>query len=129
MPYVNTSSYSVPSQFSLERAYGMFRTLGIRHMVVTDQHNQVMGIITRKDLMGFRIDDKIRGIILRSGIPRDDFTSPHYLEGGRRGSQKQKQWQERSNSKKLSIQEENESPKRNILQGKRRLSSSPLIRT
>jgi len=61
----------------------MFRTLGIRHLVVTDQHNQVMGMITRKDLMAFMVDEKITRIIDRSGVSRDDFTSPEYIGGGR----------------------------------------------
>lgn len=47
-PYINTSAPAVPESFSLERAYMMFRQLGLRHLVVADQHNHVKGIVTRK---------------------------------------------------------------------------------
>ena len=47
-PYVNTSAPAVPECFSLDRAYMMFRQLGLRHLVVVDQHNHVKGIVTRK---------------------------------------------------------------------------------
>lgn len=50
---------SVPGKFSLERTYIIFRTLGLRHMAVVDEKNRVIGIITRKDLMGFNISEKI----------------------------------------------------------------------
>jgi hypothetical protein len=30
----------------------MFRTLGLRHLIIVNQHNQVLGIVTRNDLLG-----------------------------------------------------------------------------
>lgn len=47
-PYVNTSAPAVAECFSLERAYMMFRQLGLRHLVIVDQHNHVKGILSRK---------------------------------------------------------------------------------
>jgi chloride channel 7 len=58
-PYVNQSAVSIPDKFSLERTYIIFRTLGLRHMTVTDELNHVVGIITRKDLMGFNMEEKL----------------------------------------------------------------------
>lgn len=58
-PYVNQSAVSVPGKFSLERAYIIFRTLGLRHMAVVDELNRVIGVITRKDLMGFNMAEKL----------------------------------------------------------------------
>jgi chloride channel 7 len=47
-PYMNTSAPAIPETFSLDRAYLMFRQLGLRHLVVVDKHNHVKGIVTRK---------------------------------------------------------------------------------
>ncbi|XP_021349957.1 chloride channel protein C-like isoform X2 [Mizuhopecten yessoensis] len=57
--YINQSSLSIPERFSLHRTYIIFRTLGLRHMAVVDTSNKVLGIITRKDLMGFNIVEKV----------------------------------------------------------------------
>ena len=35
------------------------RSLGLRHLVVVNSANQVEGIVTRKDLMGFSLEDKL----------------------------------------------------------------------
>lgn len=45
--------------YSLHRTYQIFRTLGLRHLVVIDIHNQVVGIITRQDLLPFYIQKRI----------------------------------------------------------------------
>lgn len=50
-------------QFSLHRTYIIFRSLGLRHLVVVDDKNQVAGIITRKDLMGFSIESKLLNVM------------------------------------------------------------------
>ncbi|KAG1669629.1 hypothetical protein FOA52_010789 [Chlamydomonas sp. UWO 241] len=70
--YMNTSTFVVPDSFSLERAYLLFRTMGLRHLVVVDEHNHVKGIVTRKDLLGYRLDEALERAIgsqtlLRSG--------------------------------------------------------------
>jgi CBS-domain-containing membrane protein len=44
---------------SLERAYILFRNMGLRHLVVVDEHNRVRGIVTRKDLLGFKLDEAV----------------------------------------------------------------------
>jgi len=62
-PYVNVSAPSVPHNFCLRRTYVMFTALGIRHLIVTDRLNQVVGIITRKDIMGFSVEAKVRDIL------------------------------------------------------------------
>ena len=62
-PYMNDSGVCVPQHFSLHRAYILFRTLGLRHMTVVSHTNQVMGILTRKDLMGFAIEEKLERLL------------------------------------------------------------------
>lgn len=58
-PYINMSAHRVPESFSVERAYLLFSTMGLRHLVVVDEGNRVKGIITRKDLLGFKLDDAV----------------------------------------------------------------------
>lgn len=43
-------AYTASSFFS-QRTYRLFRTLGLRFLVVVNHHNQVVGIITREDLL------------------------------------------------------------------------------
>ena len=45
------SPYVVYADCPLSRAYRLFVTMGLRHLVVTDELNQVTGIITRSDLI------------------------------------------------------------------------------
>lgn len=54
-PYVNASAFAVRNDFSLHRAYMLFRTMGLRHLVITDVENKVVGVLTRRDLMDFRL--------------------------------------------------------------------------
>ncbi|XP_066289417.1 chloride channel protein D-like isoform X1 [Branchiostoma lanceolatum] len=63
-PYVNQSALSVRDTFSLHRTYIIFRTLGLRHLTVVDETNKVVGIITRKDLMGFHLEEALAAILL-----------------------------------------------------------------
>jgi hypothetical protein len=62
-PYINDSGVSVPLHFSLHRGYILFRTMGLRHMTVVSHTNQVEGILTRKDLMGFAIEEKLERLL------------------------------------------------------------------
>ena len=56
---MNESAISVSDRFSLHRAYIIFTTLGIRHLTVVNSSNNVVGIITRKDLMTFNMEKKL----------------------------------------------------------------------
>lgn len=42
-PFINSSAFSVPDSHSLERTYILFRTMGLRHLTVVDQHHRVTG--------------------------------------------------------------------------------------
>ena len=51
----------------------MFRTLGLRHLTVVDMANRAVGIITRKDLMGYNLEEKLeqrkrRGYSITGGV-------------------------------------------------------------
>ena len=60
-PFINRSAMNVHGRFSLHRTYNIFRSLGLRNLVVVNDTFQVVGIITRKDLMGFSIEEKLLG--------------------------------------------------------------------
>ncbi|XP_069477130.1 chloride channel protein C-like [Ambystoma mexicanum] len=70
-PYINKSAVAVQAHFSLQRAYLIFRTLGLRHLTVVDLRNRAVGILTRKDLMSFQLEEKL-GFQLDSGIVDSD---------------------------------------------------------
>ncbi|XP_074053262.1 H(+)/Cl(-) exchange transporter 7 isoform X2 [Macrotis lagotis] len=53
--FMNPSPYTVPQEASLPRVFKLFRALGLRHLVVVDNHNQVVGMVTRKDLARYRL--------------------------------------------------------------------------
>jgi chloride channel 7 len=58
-PYTNTSAVSIQSTFSVLRTYILFRTLGLRHLTVVDELNRVVGMVTRKNLLGYALDKKL----------------------------------------------------------------------
>ena len=53
----------IDKDYSLYRTYVIFRTLGLRHLVVVDVHNHVVGIITRKDLMPFNMQERLEKLL------------------------------------------------------------------
>lgn len=60
--YVNRSGVCVPHHFSAMRAFIMFRTLGLRHLPVVDEHNHVVGIVTRKELLDESLGEKLAAL-------------------------------------------------------------------
>ncbi|KAL4234642.1 hypothetical protein ACF0H5_006283 [Mactra antiquata] len=65
-PYVNQSAMAIPEKFSLKRTYVIFRTLGLRHLTVINNRNIIKGIITRKDLMGFSLQERLTNRVIES---------------------------------------------------------------
>ncbi|MCO5557006.1 hypothetical protein L7F22_010561 [Adiantum nelumboides] len=57
-PFVNPSPYIVPEDMSLTKVYNLFRQLGLRHVLVVPRPSQVVGVITRKDLISEPSEDK-----------------------------------------------------------------------
>eukprot|EP00529_Nitzschia_sp_RCC80_P005006 CAMPEP_0113455330 /NCGR_PEP_ID=MMETSP0014_2-20120614/8320_1 /TAXON_ID=2857 /ORGANISM="Nitzschia sp." /LENGTH=932 /DNA_ID=CAMNT_0000346757 /DNA_START=220 /DNA_END=3018 /DNA_ORIENTATION=+ /assembly_acc=CAM_ASM_000159 len=58
-PYANTAPYTINETASIQRTYRLFRTLGLRFLCVTNHNNQVVGIITRKDLLPDSLTDSL----------------------------------------------------------------------
>ena len=78
-PYVNQSAVSIQQKFSLHRTYIVFRTLGLRHLTVVDNENRVVGVITRKDLMGFNMEEKL-GAIMNNSLLMQEPATPDTVE-------------------------------------------------
>merc|ERR1712194_446451 len=58
-PYANTAPYTINETASIQRTYRLFRTLGLRHLCVVNHFNQVVGIITRKDLLDESLSESL----------------------------------------------------------------------
>ncbi|XP_015782821.1 H(+)/Cl(-) exchange transporter 7 [Tetranychus urticae] len=53
-PVMNPSPYSMSHTASLNRIFQLFRALGLRHLVIVNDYNEVVGIVTRKDIARYR---------------------------------------------------------------------------
>ena len=78
-PFINQSATKIDKDFSLHRTYLLFRTLGLRHLMVTDSRNRCVGMITRKDLLAFQIAERLLE-------KEEDEVFEVSLESTRRGS-------------------------------------------
>ncbi len=58
-PYIDQSSYRIAPSFSLERGFNLFRAMGLSHICVVNKNNEVVGILTRKDLTNINIYRKL----------------------------------------------------------------------
>lgn len=48
---MEVAPHAVMHTMPLTRVHSYFRMLGLRHIFVTDTRNQILGVITRKDLL------------------------------------------------------------------------------
>ncbi|XP_076266444.1 chloride channel protein 7 isoform X2 [Rhynchophorus ferrugineus] len=53
-PFMNPSPYTVLHSTSLPRMFRLFRGLGLRHLPIINDINEVIGMVTRKDLARYR---------------------------------------------------------------------------
>jgi chloride channel 7 len=58
-PYIDVSAISVRQDCPTNRAFLVFRSLGLRHLVVVDKMNTPVGMLTRKDLIGMHIEHAV----------------------------------------------------------------------
>ncbi len=49
--------YTIGDTSSIQRSYRLFRTMGLRHLVVVNADRQVCGILTRQDLTEHRLEN------------------------------------------------------------------------
>ena len=50
-PFANRSTYLVPENMTVSKVYTLFRQLGLRHLCVVPKPSEILGVITRKDLL------------------------------------------------------------------------------
>ncbi len=58
-PFMDPSPYVVNELMPLRRVYRLFNEIGVRHLTVVDCREQVVGIITRKDILPHHIEHKL----------------------------------------------------------------------
>ncbi|CBH18761.1 chloride channel protein, putative [Trypanosoma brucei gambiense DAL972] len=59
-PYVDLSTYYVRDVMCISRTYYIFRHLGLRLLPVVDRRHRVIGVITRTNLFGDRLQERLR---------------------------------------------------------------------
>jgi chloride channel 7 len=78
----------VPDSLSVERTYILFRTMGLRHLMVIDEHCHVRGIVTRKDLLGHRLGKHRPGhVVQKNTLPLVSCSCTTCQVHGRHGRQ------------------------------------------
>ena len=60
---MNPSPYTVLKDTCLTQVFEVFRTMGLRHLVVLDDQGRALGLITRKDLTEENLKRVLRRII------------------------------------------------------------------
>lgn len=76
-PYLDPAPYIILETASIEKTFKMFRTLGLRHLIVIDKKCKVSGIITRKDLIPLELRlHKFRKSDIQRYFPLIDNLTP-----------------------------------------------------
>jgi hypothetical protein len=57
-PFMDPSPYVVSDLMPLRRVYHYFNVIGVRHLTVIDCREEVVGIITRKDIIAETIEER-----------------------------------------------------------------------
>lgn len=56
VPIMNSTPTTCLHSTSMPQMFNLFRALGLRHMLVLNDNNEVVGMVTRKDLARFRVN-------------------------------------------------------------------------
>lgn len=58
--YMETAPFTMNETASLSRCYRLFRTMGLRHLILTNENHEVTGIITRHDITEHKLSHDYR---------------------------------------------------------------------
>ena len=56
-PYMNATPLAINQQTPVTRVYRLFRSLGIRHLMIVNHSNELCGIVSRKDLTTHHLEE------------------------------------------------------------------------
>jgi len=85
--YMDPAPHVLHQNSSIQRTYRYFRTMGLRHLIITDNRHRVTGMITREDLTEKNLCaswEKQRhqqvGDFINAELPQDDFEEFYYVD-------------------------------------------------
>lgn len=76
-PYLNPAPTAIRGSLNSTNCFENFRQVGLRHMVVINDSNEVIGIITRKDL--YRLESHGSSIDSKTPIIPNHVASPKFI--------------------------------------------------
>jgi chloride channel 7 len=71
VPFMNCGAYTAYLGSSFPHIFKLFRGLGLRHLAIVDEHNQVVGIVTRRDLARYRVGHGQKGMVYKLRVLDD----------------------------------------------------------
>ncbi|XP_065825999.1 H(+)/Cl(-) exchange transporter 7-like [Oscarella lobularis] len=67
-PFMNPGAYTAYIGSTYPHIFKLFRGLGLRHLAIVDEHNQVVGMVTRQDLARYRLGHGQNGMLYKLPI-------------------------------------------------------------
>ncbi|XP_062507665.1 H(+)/Cl(-) exchange transporter 7-like isoform X2 [Corticium candelabrum] len=71
LPFMNKGPYTAYKGSTFPHIFKLFRGLGLRHVTIVDEENQVVGIVTRQDLARYRMGHGQHGEVYKLPILQD----------------------------------------------------------
>lgn len=62
-PYMNPAPYVIQEHSPVSHTFSIFRTMGLRHLCVVNKMNELVGMITRKDLTDFVLRRQVHDLL------------------------------------------------------------------
>ncbi|XXQ35467.1 Chloride channel protein [Plasmodiophora brassicae] len=75
-PYMNPSPYVIQEHSPATHAFDLFRTMGLRHLCVVNNKNQITGMITRKNLGDCRLRRQMDSLLGVQATQTSDGKTP-----------------------------------------------------